>query len=160
MHPESGFRIAPDWPMTMTSQYAEISIFWRYFVSLVNFSSGANFMSILSLVLKLWQFTVIRDWPETRQSEIPPSEFCQIFGDWGELWIPNLARVSLMKCYWMLPNDRVTTFTISELLRENQQGGDNITPSPTPRLGLNWEMKTQLFIINKNSNFKHHVLIY
>ena len=81
-----------------------------------------SFMSISSLVLELWQFSFIRDWPEIRKSEIPPSEFCPISGDWGKLWIPNLARMSLIECYWMLQNARVTAFTVSELLRENQQG--------------------------------------
>ena len=31
--------------------------------------------------------------------------------------------MSLMKCYWMLKNIRVTAFTVSEFLRENQQEG-------------------------------------
>ena len=35
----------------------------------------------------------------------------------------------------MLQNARVTAFTVSELLKENQQSGGKIT-SPTPRLGL------------------------
>ena len=52
-----------------------------------------------------------------------PFEFCLISGDWGELGIPNLARMSLMKCFWMLKNAKVTALTISELLRENQKGG-------------------------------------
>ena len=118
----------------MTSQCAKmtsLSIFWRYFVSLVNFSSGTNFMSILSLVLELWQFTVIRDWPEIQQSEIPPSEFCQISGDWGELWITNLALMSVIECYWMLQNSRVTAFTVFELLRENQLGRGGVKLPPT-----------------------------
>ena len=60
------------------------------------------------------------------EAEIPPSEFCPISGDWGELGIPNLVQKSLMKCFWMLQNGRVTAFTVSELLRENQQkGGSN-----------------------------------
>ena len=80
-----------------------------------------------SLVLELWQFSFMRDWPEIRKSEIPPSEFCPISGDWGELWIPNLAQMSLIKCYWMLQNARVTAFTVSELLKENQKAG-KITP--------------------------------
>ena len=42
-------------------------------------------------------------------------------GDRGELGIPNLARMPLMKCYRMLQNARVTAFTASELLKENQQ---------------------------------------
>ena len=57
------------------------------------------------------------------KSEILPSELCPISGDWGEQGIPNLARTSLIKCYWFLQNARVTAFTVSELLRENQQGG-------------------------------------
>ena len=43
-----------------------------------------------------------KDWPETQKSEISTSEFCPISGDWSELGIPNSARMSLMKCYWML----------------------------------------------------------
>ena len=35
-----------------------------------------SFMSISSLVQKLWQFLFIKNWPEIRKSEIPPSEFC------------------------------------------------------------------------------------
>ena len=73
-------------------------------------------MSVSSLVLELWQFTFIRNWPEIQKSEIPPSDFCPIFGDWGELGKPNLAWI---KFYLMLQK----AFTISELLRENQQGG-------------------------------------
>ena len=62
-------------------------------------NAGPSFMSISSLVLELWQFSLIRNWPEIRKSEIPPSEFCPISGDWGELGIPNLARMSLIKRY-------------------------------------------------------------
>ena len=77
--------------------------------------TGPSFMSISSPVLELWQFSFIRDWPEIRKSEIPPSEFCPISGDWGELWIPNLARMSLIECYWILLDSRVTAFTVFEL---------------------------------------------
>ena len=53
----------------------------------------------------------------------------------GKLGIPNLARMFLMKSYSMLQNSRVTAFTVSKLLRENQQdggwGGDKITPTTT-----------------------------
>ena len=82
-------------------------------------------MSVSSMVLKLWQFTFIGDWPEIQKSEKIPSEFCQISGDWdklGKLGISNLARMFLIKCYWMLQNAKVAAFTISEL-RENQQWG-------------------------------------
>ena len=123
--------------MTMTSQLPENSSnFFDLAVFLLSsLVTGPSFMSISSLVLELWQFPFIRDWPEIRKSEIPPSEFCPISGDWGKLWIPNLARMSLIECYWMLQNSRVTAFTVFELLKENQLGGGKITPPP--RLVLN-----------------------
>ena len=70
-----------------------------FFLSLVTCRS---FMSISSLVLELWQFYFKRDWAEIRKSEIPQSEFCPLSGEWGELRIPNLARMSLLKCHWIL----------------------------------------------------------
>ena len=36
--------------------------------------------------------------------------------------------MSLVKCYSMLQNARVTAFTVFQLLRENQQGG-KVTPN-------------------------------
>ena len=68
-------------------------------------------MSISSLVLELWQFLFIRDSLEIRKLEKPSSEF------------------------WILQNGRVTAFTVSELLRENQQGG-KITPLPPTQIGV------------------------
>ena len=81
--------------------------------------TGPSFTSILLLVLELWQISFKKDWPEIRKSDISPSEFCTISGDWSKLGIPNLARIFLMKCYWMLQNARVTAYTVPELLREN-----------------------------------------
>ena len=127
--------------MTMTSQFSNMTsssnfsdVFLFFLSSLV---TGPSFMSISSLVLELWQFSFIKDWPEIWKSEIPPSEFCQMSGDCDKLWIPNLAQMSLIKFYWKLQNVRVRAFTLSELLRENQQGeGGKITLHPhTPRLG-------------------------
>ena len=134
--PESGLRTAPNWPkirkMTMTSQFSDMTSTSNFFdVVLFLLSSlvtGPSFMSISSLVLELWQFSFIRDWPEIRKSEIPPSEFCPISGDWGKLWVPNLARMSLIECYWMLQNSRFTAFTVFELFRGNQLGVGKITP--------------------------------
>ena len=60
--------------------------------------TGSSFMSISSLVLELWQFSFIRDWPEIKKSEIPSPEFFSASGDWGEFGIPNLAGIFLMKC--------------------------------------------------------------
>ena len=110
--------------MTSSSKIFDVVLFL-----LSSLVTGPIFMSCL----ELWQFSFIRDWPEIRKSEIRSSEFCPISGDWNELWIPNLARMSLIEYCWMLHNSRVTTFTVFELLRENQLGVK--LPIP-PRLKL------------------------
>ena len=129
--PESGLRTPPDWPKiqkkAMTSKFSDMTSSSIFF-SLVFFLwsslvTDSRFMSISSLLLELWQFSFIRGWPEIRILEVPPSEFCPISGDWDELWITNLTKMSLIECYWILQNSRVTTFTGFELLRENQLGG-------------------------------------
>ena len=48
----------------------------------------------------------------------------------------------------MLKNDRVTTFTVSELLRKNQQGERGKIPPPSPRLEL------RILIEKKQSQMK------
>ena len=124
MCPESCLRTAPNWPkirkMTMTSQFSDMtssSIFFNVVLFLLSaLVTGPSFMAISSLVLELWQFSFTRN----RKSETPPSEFCPISEDWGELWIPTPAQMSLIECYWMLQISRVTAFTVFELLRENQ----------------------------------------
>ena len=139
--PESGLRTAPNWPkirkMTMTSQFSDMTSTSNFFdVVLFLLSSlvtGPSFMSISSLVLELWQFSFIRDWPEIRKSKIPPPELCPRSGDWGKLWIPNLSRMSLIEYYWKKQNSRVTALTVFELLRENQLGGGRVKlPPPSP----------------------------
>ena len=99
--PESSLWTAPNWPkirkIPMTSQFSDMTSTSNFFDVLLLLSSlvtGPSFMSILLLVLELWQFSFISDRPEIRKSEIPPSEFCPICGSWGKLWIPNLARMS------------------------------------------------------------------
>ena len=85
--------------------------------------TGPSFMSISSLILELWQFSFIRDWPEILKLEIHPSEFCPISRDWGKFWISNLVRMSLVECYWMLQVSSITAFNLFEILREKQLGG-------------------------------------
>ena len=127
---ESGLRTAPNWPKirktTMTSQFSDMTSTSNFFDVVLFFLSSLvtspSFMSISSVVLELWQSSFIRDWPEIRKSETPSYLFPKS-GDWGELRIPNVARMSLIECYWMLQNSRVTAFTVLELLRENKLGG-------------------------------------
>ena len=118
-----------------------VKFFLTLFVCLLKFSYWYKFH--LDIITSSGVMTIyfVRDWPEIQKLKIPPSEFCPISGDWGMLEIPNLVGMFLMKCYWMLQNVRVTSFSISELLRENQQRG-----IPSPRLGLN----KSLFVSNKN----------
>ena len=98
-------------------------IFLRLFFSLVRFSYLPKFyVNIItgSGVMAIFFNKGLR--PEIRKSEISPFEFFPTYEDWGKLGISNLARMSLMKCYWMPQNARVPAFTVSELLKENQQG--------------------------------------
>ena len=118
----------------MTS-WRNFHFFYVVLFFLSSLVTGPSFMSILSLIMELWQFSFIMNWPIIRKSEIRPSEFYPISGDWGNLGIQNLTLISLIKCSWMLQNARVIAFTISELLKENQQGV-KLSPSPSPRLGL------------------------
>ena len=111
MRPDSGFCIAPNLPKikknAMTSQFADMALSPLFDVVLFRLSAWGtdlSFMSISSLIMELWQFSFERDWPEIRKSEKRPPEFCPISGDWGKLEMPNLARMPLMKCYWMLQN--------------------------------------------------------
>ena len=83
---------------------------------------------ILSSLVTDPSFVSIKDRPEIRKSEVPPSEFRPISGGWGKLGIPNLAGMSLMKSYFILLNDRFIAFTFFELLRENHQGWVKVLP--------------------------------
>ena len=114
-----------------------VNFFDIFLFLLSSLVTGPSFMSIWSLVLELWQFLFIRDWPEIRKSEILPSEFCLISGDWGNQGIPNLARTSLITFYWMLRNATITAVTVSELLRENQQEGKFTSPPPPNQIRVN-----------------------
>ena len=98
---------------------------------------GPSSMSISWLFLELWQLLFIKDWPETRKSEIPMSAFGPISGDWGELGIPRLTRMSLIKSYWMLQNARVAAFTPSELLLRKPTGAVKLPPSSSTLIRLN-----------------------
>ena len=91
------------------------------------------FMSISLLVLEIWQFSFIRDWPEIRKSEIPAWTFPSI---WRLGWVMDtIFGMNVTEC---CKNARVKSFTISGLLKENTQvgmGGGGLKLLP-PRLGL------------------------
>ena len=119
--------------MTSLSNFSKVVLF--LLSSLVTVPS---FKSISSLVLQLWQL-----WPKTWKSEIPRPEFCLKSGDWDELWIASLTRMSLRACYWMIQNARVTANTGFELLRENQQGEGVELPPLQPPTQIKVKITTQ-----------------
>ena len=84
----------------MTSQSSNMLSSSNFFDAvlflLLSLVTGPSFLSISSLVLEL---TICFYKGLTRNPEIASSEFCPISGEWSELGIPNLAQVSLMKCY-------------------------------------------------------------
>ena len=102
--PESAPNWLKIWKMIMTSQVFDMTslpFFFKFVLFLLSsLVIVPSFMSISPPVLELWQFSFIRDWPEILKSEIPTSNFCPISGDWGKLWTPNLARMSLIEFYW------------------------------------------------------------
>ena len=112
------------------------SYFFYVVFSLVEFSYWYKFN--ISIIIGFGIMTIFFYKGLTRNPEIPLPKFCPISGDWGKLWIPNLVRMSLTKCYWMLQNAMVAAFTVFELLRENQQMVKFSPPPrhPPPRLGL------------------------
>ena len=71
----------------------------KFFISLVNYSYWSKFH--INIIFGSGVTTIFFYKGLTRNPEIgnTPSEFCPISGDWDELGIPNLARMSLMKCY-------------------------------------------------------------
>ena len=137
--------------MTPSSNLFDVVLFlWSRFVT------DPSFMSIPSPVLELWQFSFIRDWPEIRKSKILLSEFCPIPGDWVDLKIPNLTPMSPIKCYWVLQNARVTVFTVSKLLRKNQQEGGKIASHPTPFTSTQPRLGIIVNYVVWNLSFRHH----
>ena len=93
----------------MIPQFADMTSSSNFFDAVLSLLpslvTGPIFMSISSLVLKLWQFSFIRDWPEMRKSEILPSEFCPISGDWGKLgmWLNAGKRQGYsFYCFWVI----------------------------------------------------------
>ena len=102
MFPEFNFRMAGiNW-----KKYNTVTICWHDLImNFVNLAvvfisslvSGPGLLWISSLVLELWQFLLIKDWPEIRQLKITLSVFFAISENWGTLGIPNLALLSNKK---------------------------------------------------------------
>ena len=124
--------------MTMTSKFADMtssSIFFDDLLFLLlTLVTGSIFMSISSLVLELWQFSFLTDWPYIRKLELTPSEFCPTTGDWGKLKIPNLVSIfqwNITECYkWGYNFYRFWVIKVKPTGRAKERGGQGgvITP--------------------------------
>ena len=86
--------------VTISRHDVNVKSLWNCFVSLVKFSYWSKFHVNIITGSGIMAIFFYKGWPEIWKSEIPPSKFCPISGDWGELWIPNLAWMSLIECYW------------------------------------------------------------
>ena len=126
--------------MTMMPQISNMTSLSNDIIGVVLFPlsslvTGPSFMSISSLVLELWQFSFIRDWPEIRKSEIPPFKFCLISGDWGKLGITNFARMYLIKNPATCQGYSFHRFWVIKGNPTVGEGGfRKITPLPPPSL--------------------------
>ena len=91
--------------------------FWRCRVSLVKFSYWSKFhVNIMtgSRVMIIFVYKGL-----TKNPEIGNTPVWVLLNIWrlGEFGIVNLARMSRIKCYWILWHARVTAFTVSDLLK-------------------------------------------
>ena len=68
-------KLAINWKMTVTSQFVNMmpssNSFDIFLFLLSSLVTGPSFMSMSSLVLEMWQFSFIRDWPKIQKLEIP-----------------------------------------------------------------------------------------
>ena len=90
-------------------------------------------MSISWVVLEFWNYWFWNFFYKglTRTPEIgnTPSEFCPISGNWGELWVSNLA--------WNAAKFQGYSFYRSWVIKGKQTGGGGVNLPPSSRLGLN-----------------------
>ena len=114
--------------MTLTSKFVGMASSSNFFgvvlFLLSRLVTDPSFMSISWLAVELWKFPFIRNWQEIRKSWIPQSELCLISGDWGKFGIPNLAQMSLIKCYRIGQNAGVKAFSFSVIIgKPTERGG-------------------------------------
>ena len=80
----SGIRLPHCSKLTVNWKNGNDIIIFRHDVNVVLFlltsiATGPGFMLISSLVVKLWQFLFIKDWPEIQKSKITPSVWLNIW---------------------------------------------------------------------------------
>ena len=104
------------------STWRHRSTFLRCGISLIKFKCWSKFYVNIILGSRVLTIFLYKGLTRNWRSEIHLSKFSPISQKWGKLWIPNMARMSLMSLY-----SRVTAFTVSQFLKENQQGEGVVT---------------------------------
>ena len=138
-----------------------VKFFWRCIVSLVKFSYWSRFH--VNIITGSGIMTIFFYKGLTRNLEIGNNPVWVLPNIWrlGRVMDTNLARMSQIECYWILQNSRVTTFTIFELLRENQLEG-KIAPSSPAQIRVIIEIfqaKLKHSLLNA-SNFFEFLIFY
>ena len=123
----------------MTSQLCDTMSSLNFFEVVLFLLS--SLVTISLLVLELWRFPFITDWPEIKKSEIPSSEFYPI-GDWEEfenqIWhVYNKMLLNAAKYQGY-------SFYRFWVLKGEPKGGGGIKLPPFP---TQIRVKSQLFIV-------------
>ena len=128
MRPECAIRKSEKWQWRHNLlTWRHCQFFWRCFDSLVKFSCCFKLhVNIIagSRVMTIFLYKGLNRNPEIGNT---PVWVLPIIWKPGELGIPNLARMFLIKCSYMMQDAKVTAFTVIAILRENLQG----VPTPT-----------------------------
>ena len=117
-------KFAINWKMAMTSQFfkmASWSIFFlMLFFSLAKLSYWSKFPVNIITGSEVMTISVYKGL--TRNLEIRNTPVWFLPNIWRLGWVRNTKfGTSLIRCYWILKNGRLTAFTVSELLRENHK---------------------------------------
>ena len=108
---------------------------WRCFISLVKHSYWSRFhVNIITVsgVMRIFFHKWLTRNPETENTPVWVLPNIYLLGMLGT---SNLTQMSLIKCYWMLQNARITSFTV--IKGKPTGGGVNSAPPPLPlRLAL------------------------
>ena len=108
-------------------------VFWRGLVSLVKIRYWLKFhvnITTVSGITTTFFYNGLTRNPEI--GNIPVWVLSNIWRLWEVMKMNNLARMTLIECYWMLQNSSVTASTVFELLRENQLDPLHSPPKITP----------------------------
>ena len=104
---------------------------WKYTFFRLNVGNPASGLLEIGHKLEKWK------WYDMTSDMTSPSNFSRFvslikFSYWSKF--SYLARMCLMKCYWMLPKARVAAFTVFELLTKYQRGGGVKLPPPSTQI--------------------------